>query len=279
MDDTEWCFQLFSTAPQLRHVKIYRYRPRLMSIAFNQVEKLSLNQVETRHCRDILLRSSPILSHCTFQNMFSRNENLALVLPSLVSQVKFLKLSTDETLALSMFLDSLSLPVVQELQIDTVWFGLPRSSLISLSSRSGCSLHRFALHRCNCSASDLRTFFSAIPSLIELEVNDSRVPDGGLCQILDVSEAAVLPNLQTLQLVDPDDVDIPNLGSMVLSRWRNATPSGSGNKVARLLSVKVTINRRDYVLDQGGEVLALLQQLKVGEGLKISIRNGNIVIL
>jgi F-box-like len=280
VDDTDMDFQHFSIAPRLRHVEIHRYRPGAMTIAFDQVEKLSLDNVDTTHCWEIL-NSCPVLSHCTLEHTFSRSHSRAL--PPLASQVKYLKLGMEGD---SKLLESLCLPVMEELRIDTMRNELPHSSLISLMSRSGCSLQRFSLHRCRCGASNLQEFFSAIPSLVELEVTDSTFSDGpifqtglprmGIFQIL--ASTAVLPNLRVIKSVDPNDAadnSMSDLRNMALSRWRNATSSGRRTKGAQLSSVDVTISHWYYVQSQVGintRVLAQLRQL-IGEGLEISIKN------
>ena len=278
MEDRGRQLQHFSTAPQLRHVEIFRYHPALVNIAFGQVTHLSLSFVGIEHCIDVL-SCAPIHSHYSFLNICSRNENHPL--PLLIAPVGSLELGMYNTPSFIRFLDSLSLPAVQALRIDAMWCGLPRSSLISLVSRSGCSLQRFGLIKCRCSSSELRAFFQAIPSLVELEVNRSTISDGGLFQLLGVSENdsdTMLPNLRALKLVDQNDPDISELATMILSRWRNTSDG-----VAQFSSVQVRINQWQDSHPQirivvKEEMHSLLRQL-IAEGLEISIKDKDKVIL
>jgi F-box-like len=273
--------QQFSIAPRLCDVGLHGYHRGLIDIPFDHVKNLSLSEIDNSLCQEIL-SCSPVLSHLKMSHLRHQYRTL----PPLVSHIKRLELSAGLGDNPS-FLDSFSFPFLQELRI----CGLPHSSLISLVSRSGCSLQQFSLINCSFKASDLRAFFSAIPSLVELEVNNSAVSHGELFPLLDVSEnvsAAVLPNLQVFKLrfMDWDDVNVSKLGSMVLSRWQNVMSSGndgSGNGVARLSSVEVRRSSDYYYynpppVDNNREVPALLQQL-IGEGLKISIRDGDSIIL
>jgi hypothetical protein len=197
-----------------------------------------------------------------------------------VSQVKYLESVATDMEYFSMFLDSLALPVVQELRIDMRQGRLPRSSLISLVSRSGCSLQRLALTKCFCHAAELLALFLAIPSLAKLEVNDCPISGNVVLQLLDLSmnaSATTLPNLQALKLVDQRGTNLSDLANMVLSRWRHNQSSDSGNRVARLSSITLVFdscNADVSVLPPNAdpEAIPLLRQL-IAKGLEMSILN------
>jgi F-box-like len=280
LDVGERNFQHFSAAPRLRHVEMYGYGREWMNISLDHVTKLSFSVVGIAHCMETL-RCFPDLSHCTFKYMFLGREPL---FPTLVSKVnlKYLEFVMNSMELLSMFIDLLDLPVVQELRIDMCRVRLPHSSLISLLSRSGCSLQRLVLAKCFCGAEELRALFGAIgPSLIELEVNNCTISGGGILELLDLSKnvsATMLPNLQALKLVDQAGTDLSDLESMILSRWQNATSSDSRNNMARFSSIaaiwNVTVGPQAKV---DRLVLAQLQQL-IGEGMEISIRDRDTII-
>jgi F-box-like len=271
-------FQHFSAAPRLCHVEIYGYDRELMNIPLDQVTKLSLSVVEAGDCMEAL-RRFPGLSHCTFEYMYAGRN--APRFPALVSQVKYLKFVMHRAQLFSTFLESLTLPDAEEFRIDMCCGRLPHSTLISLVSRSGCSLQRLALVKSSCEAAELRALFSAIPSLAELQVYGCEISDGGILQLLDLSKndaATVLPNLQALKLVDQDGADFSDLGSMILSRWQ--IQSARRDRMTRSrFSVAVMWDAIAAAgLQANVDQLAQLRQL-VAEGVEISIRNGDTVII
>lgn len=277
LDVRERNFQHFSTVPQLRHVEIYGYNRELMNIPLDQVTKLSFSVVEAAHCMETL-KGFPYLSHCTFKYMYMGRDGSPF--PALVSEVKYLEFVVNNMDLLSMFLDSLVLPVVQELRIDMRRGQLPHSSLVSLVSRSGCSLQRLSLAMCSCKAAELQALFSAIPSLIEIEVNNCVVSGGTVLQLLELSKdisAIMLPNLQALKLVDQDGTGFSDLASMALSRSRRATSDDGRNKVAQLSSLAVTWITTVPQANADGLAFAQLQQF-IAEGMEISIRDRDSII-
>lgn len=281
LDVRERGFQHFSIAPRLCHVELHGYNRELMNIPLHQVTKLSLNIVDAAHCIETL-RCFPDLAHCSFKYMFLGRERLPF--PFLASHVKYLEFVVNDKEFLSSFLDSLALPDVQELRIDMRRAQLPHSSLISLVARSGCLLQRFTLAKCSCDSAELQALFSAIPTLVQLEVNNCAIPGSAILQLLDLSisdhgSTALLPNLQSLKLVNQLQVgiDVSELASLVLSRRRNGTTKNS--RVALLLSIELLFDRFDmsvFLANIDLEVVTLLRQL-IMDGLEIIVRDGNTV--
>jgi len=267
----------FSAAPQLRHVEVDGYNQRLLNLSLSQVTRLSLAPVEVGNCLDIL-KCCPNLTHCTFKGV--AEFTTAHLLPPVVSpSVEYLELESGlgrfPALSLSRLLDALTLPTLCELRLNTNLHALPHTSLLSLVSRSACSVKRLTLTACYIESGKLRACLTGIHSIVELEVTNcvnSSIPVISLLHPAHASnmDSIILPNLRTLKLLTEDRVNFGDLASMLEARGKSTSGElypGRGD-VARLRDVIVTAG------DDCGPDAGVLEQLRhlVAGGMEISLK-------
>ena len=162
-------WEMFSSAPLLRSIKVDGYDPDMFNFDWDEVNEVSVNPLQGHHCLE-LLSNWPELTRCTFERIQADSE-VGPQQPVLASELVFLSLQVDEDQFQSGFdplayiLNALTTPALRELEIkasESIITTVPSLNLQSVLSRSTYSLQRLVLHGFFCNAGLLLSCFNII---------------------------------------------------------------------------------------------------------------------
>jgi hypothetical protein len=265
---------IFSIAPQLRHVHLEGYNLDNVSFPIEQLTTLWIESQFANRCVNMLRRSHRVI-HCSLNDVRTSFGGLNHVR---VDRLESLDLSFEDDPIIDLF-DALTLPALRDFTCYGVRRTFPSRSFISMMVRSSCSLQTLSLLDFVISDNQFSACLQAIPSLQNLRLTNMTTP--GVLQTLNPCHASnaslsanLLPNLKTLECwghFNDFDLDFSVLISLLHSRWDHnklASSNDSGSiSIAQLQSVDfetVGLGVPD------AHSLAQLQQL-VKEGMNIAL--------
>jgi hypothetical protein len=241
--DESFRFMMFSDTPQLRSLIINGFDV-LSDFAFStdNLTKLCIERQPVNECLKMLQRS-PRLTECAFLNIQGANSNAELI-HTLADQLESLSLifCEDYPNEISDLFDALTIPAVRELSFQADGLYFPHSSLISLVTRSSCSLQTLTFKFIQTSDDELLELFRIMPSLEKLRLTGGRITDETLRMLSRCDSDVLLPNLKAFERCSSSGSlhrDFPALVGFLRSRWDDRESNVSG--IARLQSVAFRI--------------------------------------
>jgi hypothetical protein len=222
---------LLRSAPQLDQIQLSHCGLQKYSCPSLKITTVTLRFIPLNECL-IFLANSPSLKCCTViavrQSQFQSAENSATVVTSLRS------LMIDESEDyLSDLLDHLTTPRLRNLSIhsDSIFSSSPTypfSSIISLITRSACTLYCLSLAGREIQGSSLFECLQMTPSVVELHLSSPSLRNEHLSllapyPIADVqvdSSGYLLPRLQLLTYEGQPDIHLVDINTILLARWK-----------------------------------------------------------
>jgi hypothetical protein len=232
-------YPMLRNAPRLHEIHLTNCTLVRYIFPMNQVTQVSLREATLKECWTVF-NDCPLLTHCTIIDIKKPKKALKF---TVTRRLKSLTLNSVH--GVPELLNHLTTPVLLELTVETGTSTLAFSNILSLTTRSSCSLKRLSLSGAHIPGIQLKDCHQ-MSSLIELSLS-SHTLCNEFMHLLDPvpianvgSSRCLLPKLQVFEYGGNPDIHSLDVKSVLLSRWKLSREG----KVALLCRVTLRILSR-----------------------------------
>ncbi|KAF8956443.1 hypothetical protein BDZ97DRAFT_187377 [Flammula alnicola] len=173
-------FELSNVLPKPKTVHLSSVYPERIHILWDNVTYLVANLLHVDQCLEIL-RYTNRMERCDFRMIMEGRENYPLPKsPIILPHLRILHFDCWFECLLSSFINNITLPVLEQFEIDCGRRYLQIDDMLSFFARSASPLTQFVFENCEVGEEDLTRLLYGLPSLRELHLNFEFVGDSSL---------------------------------------------------------------------------------------------------